>query len=108
MASTDLRVGEAPMDRCPVDDISGKISCEMHHTMKNISMKVVVGYALPSGPRQTWHGREIRAGYARVGVDAIVPGYESLDLDIAGPKEETTLEKYWVVSFFEIRNTLCF
>jgi hypothetical protein len=59
--------------------------------MKNISMKVAVGYALPSGPGQVWHGREIRAGYARVGVDAIVPGYESLELDIPGPEEETTL-----------------
>jgi hypothetical protein len=36
-------------------------------------------------------GCEIRAGYARVGVDAIVPGYESLELDIPGPEEETTL-----------------
>jgi hypothetical protein len=79
------------MDRYPVDDISGKTSCEMHQSMKNISMKVAVGYALPSRPGQTWHGREIRAGYARVGVDAIVLGYESLELDVARPKEETTL-----------------
>jgi hypothetical protein len=74
-----------------MDDIRGKTNCEMHQSMNNISMKVVVGYALPSGPGQLWHGREIRAGYARVGVDAIVPGYEFLDLDIAGPEEETTL-----------------
>jgi hypothetical protein len=79
------------MDRYPVDDISGKTSCEMHQSMKNISMKVAVGYALTSGPGQLWHGREIRAGYARVGVNAIVSGYESLDLDIAGPEGETTL-----------------
>jgi hypothetical protein len=91
VASTDLRVGEAPMDRYPVDDTSGKTSCEMHQSMKNISMKAAVGYVLPSGPGQLWHGREIRAGYARVGVDAIVSGYESLELDVAGPKEETTL-----------------
>jgi hypothetical protein len=90
MASADLSVGEAPMDRYPMDDISGKTSCEMHQSMKNISMKVAVGYALPSGPGQIWHGREIRAGYARVGVDAIVLGYESLELDVAGPEEETT------------------
>jgi hypothetical protein len=30
MASIDLRVGEALMDRYPVDDISGKTSYEMH------------------------------------------------------------------------------
>jgi hypothetical protein len=59
--------------------------------MKNISMKVAIVYALPSGPGQLLHGCEIRAGYARVGVDAIVPGYESLELDVAGPEEETTL-----------------
>jgi hypothetical protein len=59
--------------------------------MKNISMKVVVGYALPSRPGQLWHGHEIRAGYARVRVDAIVLGYESLELDVHGPEEETTL-----------------
>jgi hypothetical protein len=71
-------------------------------------MKVAAGYALPSGHGQLWHGREIRAGYARVGVDAIVPRYESLELDVAGPEEETTLGKYWVVSFFGIRNSSCF
>jgi hypothetical protein len=91
VASTDLRVGEAPIDRYPVDDISGKTSYEMHQSMKNISMKVAVGYALPSGPGQLWHGREIRASYAHVGVDAIVSRYESLELDVAGPEKETTL-----------------
>jgi hypothetical protein len=56
------------MDRYPVDDISRKTSCEVHQSMKNISMKVAVSYALPNGPGQTWHGRGIRAGYAHVGV----------------------------------------
>jgi hypothetical protein len=91
MASTEVRVDEAPIDRYPMDDISGKTNCEMHQSMKNISMKVAVGYALPSGPGEVWHGCEIRAGCACVGVDAIVPGYESLELDIPGPEEETTL-----------------
>jgi hypothetical protein len=59
--------------------------------MKNISMKVAVGYALPCGPREVWHGRGIQAGYARVGVDAIVLGYESLELDIPGLEDEITL-----------------
>jgi hypothetical protein len=62
---------EVPMDHYPVNDIIKKTSCEMHVPMKNISMNVAVGYVLSSGPRQTWHGREIQAGYARVGVDAI-------------------------------------
>jgi hypothetical protein len=59
----EVRADEAPMDRYPVDDIRGKTNCEMHQSMKNISMKVAVGYALPSGPGQLWHGREIRASY---------------------------------------------
>jgi hypothetical protein len=61
VASTEPRADEAPMDCYPMGYISGKTNCEMHHSMKNISMKVVVGYALPSGPREVWHGREIRA-----------------------------------------------
>jgi hypothetical protein len=59
--------------------------------MKNISMKVAVGFTLPCEPRVRWHGRGIQAGYARVGVDEVVPGYESLELDIPGPEEETPL-----------------
>lgn len=86
MAST-----EVPMVHYPVDDITKKIDCELHVPMKNISMKVAVGYVLPSGPGQTWHGREIRPGYAKVGVDAIERGYESLLLDVAGPEEEEKL-----------------
>jgi hypothetical protein len=108
MASMEVRADEAPMDRYPVDDISKKTSCEMHVPMKNISMKVEVGYVLPSGPRQTWHGREIQVGYARVGVDAIVPGYESLELDIAGPEEEATLGEILGGVILWVRNTSCF
>jgi hypothetical protein len=59
--------------------------------MKNISMKVVVGYALPCEPGVTWHGRQIPDSYARVGVDEVLRGYESLELDIAGPEDEATL-----------------
>jgi hypothetical protein len=41
---------EAPMDRYPMDDVREKTNCELHQAMKNISMKVAVGYALPCGP----------------------------------------------------------
>jgi hypothetical protein len=60
------------MDRYPVDGIKDKIPCELHQSMKNISMKVAFSYA-------------------RVGVDETVPGYESLELDILGPEDEATL-----------------
>jgi hypothetical protein len=43
VAPTELRADEAPMDRYPVDYISGKTNCEMHQSMKNILMKVAVG-----------------------------------------------------------------
>jgi hypothetical protein len=36
-------------------------------------------------------GRQIPDNYARVRVDEVLHGYESLELDIAGPEEEATL-----------------
>jgi hypothetical protein len=91
MASTGLGADEAPMDRYPVDGIKEKTPCELHQSMKNISMKMAIGYASSCEPRVTWHFCEIPVGYARVGVDEIVPGYESLELDMPGPEDETTL-----------------
>jgi hypothetical protein len=79
------------MGRYPVDEIKGKTSCELHQLMKNISMMVAVGYALSCEPGVTWHSLQNPDGYARVGVDEIVPGYESLELDMAGPEDEATL-----------------
>ena len=43
----------------PVDGIKDQISCELYQKMKNISMKVAVGYALPCPPGTKWHTREI-------------------------------------------------
>jgi hypothetical protein len=75
----------------PVDGIKESTSCELHQRMMNISMKVAVGQALPSGPDVRWLGREIPAGYAKVGVDEIVPGFHDMELDIARPEDERTL-----------------
>jgi hypothetical protein len=61
--------------------------------MKNISMKVAVGYRLSSEPGATWHCREIPVGYAHVRADEIVSGYESLELDMLGHEDETTLRE---------------
>jgi hypothetical protein len=96
------------MDCYPVDDIREKKNYELHQSMKNISMKVTVGFALPCEPRVRWHGREIRASYARVGVEEVVPGYESLELQSLDRKRRQHLEKPWVVPFYRIRNTSCF
>jgi hypothetical protein len=75
----------------PVDEMKGKTHCELYQSMKNIFMKVVVGYALSCEPGVTWHSLQIPDGYARVGVDEVLRGYESLELDMARPKDEATL-----------------
>ena len=87
-AATD---DEAPMDPFPVDNIKEKTNCDLHVRVKNISLKVATGYALPYEPGALWHCKPIPAGYARVGVDEILPGYASLELDFTGPEDEKTL-----------------
>jgi hypothetical protein len=54
-------------------------------------MNAAVGFALTCERGARWHGNEIQASYTRVGVDEIVPGYESLELDIPGPEGQSTL-----------------
>jgi hypothetical protein len=65
-----------------VDGIKESISCELHQRMKNISMKVAVGQALPCPPDACWHDREIPAGYAKIRVDEIVMGFHDMELNI--------------------------
>ena len=79
------------MARYPVDDITERKNCELHQSMKNISMKVVVGFALPSEPGACFHGGQIPAGCALVGVDEVLKGYETLELDIPAGEGEMTL-----------------
>ena len=79
----------------PVDGIKEQTPCELHQEFKNLSLKVVVGFVLPSlgldGKPAVWHGNPVPAGYARVGVDTIVPSFESMELDIPGPEDQMTL-----------------
>src|SRR3990170_7436931 len=91
VGSTGVRADDALLARYPVDDIKERTSCELHMKMKNISMKVAVGFALPNAPEATIHGNPIPAGYARVGVDEVLSGYDSLELDIPGGEGEQTL-----------------
>ena len=74
-----------------MDDITEKTDCELHMSMKNMSFKVAVGYALPNQSGASYHLGGIPAGYARVGVDEVVPLYANLDLDIPGGDGEKTL-----------------
>ena len=48
MGSTQLEHSELepPAAHYPVDDITEKTDCELHMSMKNMSFKVAVGYAV--------------------------------------------------------------
>jgi hypothetical protein len=82
VASTDLpEDDDEPAIRYPVDDITESTSCELHVKVVNITMKVVVGYALPIRPDLTYHCRPIPHGYAVAGVDEVMGGFEQLKLD---------------------------
>jgi hypothetical protein len=59
--------------------------------MKNMTFKVASGDALPYLPEALHHGNPIQAGYARVLVVDIVPGFENLELDFATPKGDVRL-----------------
>jgi hypothetical protein len=64
---------------------------------RKVSVKVAVSYVLPAfgpgGEPATWHGNSIPAGYARVGVDSVVPSWETLELEIPGGDGGLTLRE---------------
>jgi hypothetical protein len=84
-------VDDAPGPRYPVDDIREMTNCELHQPMKNMTFKVATGDALPCLPEALHHGNPIRAGYARVSMLDIVPGFEDLELDFATPEGDVRL-----------------
>ena len=90
-ADENALIDDAPGPRYPVDDVREMTNCELHQPMKNMSLKVAIGTALPCLPEVLHHGNPIPAGYARVMVDAIVPGYEDLEIDFATPEGEVKL-----------------
>src|SRR3954469_24352304 len=57
----------------------------------NLSFKAALGYALSCEPEARWHCKEIPDGYAHAGVDEVLPQYESLQFDISGPEDESTI-----------------
>ena len=95
VADSELPAGDARVidggPGYPVDGIMEQIPCELHQKMKNLSMPVALGYALPCPPGTKWHTREIPDGYTKVGVDQILTGFHSMELDIHGAEGETTL-----------------
>jgi hypothetical protein len=92
-ANDAMLLDDAPMARYPVDDVTDKKSCELRQKMANLSMKVAVGYAIPSSPGQLYHCRLIPPGYACVGLNEFMQGFEELGLEILGGEGEATLEE---------------
>ena len=77
-----------------MDDITIPITCELHVRVKNISVHVAHGSALPVNPASTIHGMPIPPSYASVTVEQIVePTHinENLELDFVGGDGEKTL-----------------
>jgi hypothetical protein len=91
VGSTGVPADDALLTRYPVDDIKETTTCELHMKLKQISMKEANDYALPNPPEATFHGNLNTAGYARVGVDEVMSGYDSLELDFPGGQAEKTL-----------------
>jgi hypothetical protein len=75
----------------PVDEIDVSKPCELHIPIKNKSLRVAHGMALPVQARPTFHGSEVPAGYSTVSVEEVVAGYEDLELDHPGGEGEKTL-----------------
>ena len=92
---TRMMIDAGPGD--PLDGIKEQTPCDLHEVFRNLSVKVAVGYVLPAfgaeGEPATWHGNEIPAGYARVGVDSVVPSWETLELEIPGGDGGLTLRE---------------
>jgi hypothetical protein len=76
-------VDDALGHRYPMDDVRDMTNCELHQPMKNMTFKVANSDALPFLPEALYNGNPIRAGYARVLVLDIVPGFKDLELDFA-------------------------
>jgi hypothetical protein len=84
-------IDDVTATRYPVDDITKREYVELHAKCINITVKVAVGYALPLLPVGTYQCRPIPDGYAVVGVDDVVNGFEQLDLDFPTAEGYTEL-----------------
>nr|TKW02918.1 hypothetical protein SEVIR_7G030900v2 [Setaria viridis] len=68
-----------------MDDITGRAPCEFVTLVKNKLIVVAYGVAEQPTQGQTIHGVEIPdRGYAKVGVDRVVDGWDDLELEIPG------------------------
>ena len=74
-----------------MDDITMPTMCELHVRVKNISIYVAYGSALPLNPCTRIHGWPIPPGYTSVTIEQIVGNNEDLELDFVGGDGEKTL-----------------
>ncbi|KAK1645151.1 hypothetical protein QYE76_062956 [Lolium multiflorum] len=88
-------VGSTHLDGCggsyPVDYVTEKTDCELYMLFRNASVKVALGYVYPSEDGATHHHMPIPPGCVRVGVDEVVPAFETVELDIPRGDDEKTL-----------------
>ena len=74
-----------------MDEITQRTPCALQTCSKNLRFTVAYGSAMPSTPGEVYHGQEIPAGYAKVGVEEVCNDWKNLELDIPGGDGETTL-----------------
>ena len=74
-----------------VDEITERTPCELQTSIKNLTFTVAYGTATPTLPGDVYHGKEIPARYARVGVEQVSNDWKTLELNIPGGDGETTL-----------------
>jgi len=99
--STDVAVAEptgiqAAVDasapqRFPVDEITQRTPCDLQTAIKNLMFTIAYSTAMPTQPGDVYHGQQIPAGYARVGVEQACEGWRTLELDIPRGDGERTL-----------------
>ena len=91
-ADTGLAAIDTTAERhYPMDEITQRTPCALQTCSKNLRFMVVYGSAMPSTPDEVYHGQEIPAGYAKVGVEEVCNDWKNLELDIPGGDGETTL-----------------
>jgi hypothetical protein len=92
VASTELVQPDITAPRYPVDAIMEREHCELMMKCHNLILKVAVGYVLHPRPDATFHFAPIPDGFAVVGVDEVMNGFEGLELDYPTGEGEIYLE----------------
>ena len=98
VASTELVHPDSTAPRYPVDGITHNEHCVLMAKCHNLTLKAAVGHVLPPRPDATFHCTPVPAGFAIVGVDEIMDGFDGLELEYATGEGELLLR-------YALRNT---